>query len=399
MRSRPLMKIVPGLMLVLAVLALLGCGDQATKFGAVLPLTGDYSSYGKAIEQGVQLALEQIQNDSEYPTNIALTILDSESDPDKAEAHLDTLFGQGAVAVIGGATSAEALKMISVVDKFDRVLLSPSASSPDLTGVSRNFYRICPSDFRDGSKMATFAYQSLNLKKVGILAEEQPYASGIQGVFKEEFERLGGEVTVSEYPARTTDFKGLVEYLISTEPDGVYLAAYGDAIGSMIKELRELDYPGKILTTHAFASPAVIAEVGEAAKDVFLTQTVFELDSDHAHVRKFVDGYEAKYGQRPDIFAAQGYDSMMVLAEAMRGKPAQPSEVPKALGEEFSGVTGSIRFDDKGDAQKYPRVYIIGEDLLLYDFDEQVKKQREEIKRQREQIEERLRKLREEMKN
>lgn len=400
MNLKPLLKSVPRVLLPVVLLALLGCTSETTKFGAVLPLTGDYQSYGKAIENGIQLAFEELQNDPDYPNELSLTVVDSESDPVKAKELLAQLYKDGALAVIGGATSAEAIEMISVVDKYDRVLLSPSATSPDLTGVSRNFYRITPSDFRDGSKMAAFASQTLNLKKVAVLAEEQPYASGIQEIFRQEFERLGGEIVeVTEYPQHTTDFTALIEHLVSLEPEGIYLAAYADAIGSMIKELRAVDYQGKILTTHAFSSPSVIAAVGDAAQNVYLTQTVFELDSEHSHVRQFVETYEAKYGEKPDIFAAQGYDSMMVLAETMKGKAALPSEVPKGLGEEFSGVTGSIRFDDRGDAQKYPRVYIIGEGLLLYDYDEIVKVQQDEIRRQKEQLEERLRKLRDEMRD
>lgn len=378
----------------------LSCTQEVYKLGAVLPLTGNYHNYGEAIRNGVELAYEQINADPGYSTKLELTIVDSESDPDKAKGLLEELYGDGALAVIGGATSAEAMEMVSVADRYDRVLLSPSASSPDLTGASANFYRICPSDFRDGSKMATFVAQNLKLENVAIVAEEQPYASGIQGVFQEELRRLGGNIVeVIEYPPNTSDFAGLIERLMTLDIDGVYLAAYGEAIGSMIQELRRIGFKGKILTTHAFSSPAAIARAGDVAEGVFLTQTVFELDSDHAHVRKFVDAYELKYGERPDIFAAQGYDSVVVLAEALKGKPALPSEVPKGLGEEFSGVTGSIRFDDKGDAQKYPRVYIIGEDLLLYDYDEQVEKQREEILKQRQAIEERLKKLREEMKD
>lgn len=378
----------------------LSCTKEVYKLGAVLPLTGNYNSYGEAIRKGVELAYEQLNADPSYPTKLELTVVDSASDPGKAKDLLAQLYSDGALAVIGGATSSEAVEMISVVDRYDRVLLSPSASSPELTGASRNFYRICPSDFRDGSKMATFVAQNLKLENVAVLAEEQPYAAGIQSIFQEEFKRLGGQITEAiEYPPNTTDFAGLIERLMTLDIDGVYLAAYGEAIGSMIQELRAHGFEGKILTTHAFSTPAAIARVGEAAKGVFLTQTVFELDSDHAHVRKFVDAYEEKYGERPDIFAAQGYDAVLVLAEALKGKPALPSEVAKGLGEEFSGVTGSIRFDDKGDAQKYPRVYIIGEDLLLYDYDEQVEKQRAQILEQRKQIEERLKKLRDEMKD
>ncbi len=376
------------------------CQKEVYQFGAVLPLTGEYSPYGEAIKRGVELAVADLQADPGFTTKVVLTVADSQSDPKKAKELLDNLYSDGALAAVGGATSGEAMEMISVVDRYDRVLLSPSASSPKLSGISRNFYRVCPSDARDGVKMATFAMEQLKLAKVVILAEDETYAQGIQEVFHQEFERLGGKVLEDiEFPPNTSDFSGLVQRVITLQPDAVYLAAYGDGIAAMISELRKAAFAGRILTTHAFATPTLITQVGDAARGVFLTRTVFEPDSDHAIVKKFVTTYQQKHGQAPDIFAAQGYDAMLILANAIKGRSPLASEVPKGMREEFSGVTGSIRFDDKGDAQKYPRIYTIGDNLALYDYDSMAAKWEEEIKRKKKELEDRLKQLREEMKS
>ena len=217
-----------------------------------------------------------------------------------------------------------------------------------------------------------------------MIAAESLYGRGSQQVFKDEFERYGGVVLeVIEYPEGTADFSGLAARAVSLKPDAVYLADFAGEISAAVKELRERRYPGRILTTHAFASPDVLAAAGPAAEGVFLTQPRFEADSEEPHVQAFVAAFEAVTNETPDLYAAHGYDAMMVVAEAMRGaaRPAT-SEFRKGLRglHDFPGVTGNIQFDEKGDVQKFPRVYIVSEGQL-FDYDTYVEARREELRR------------------
>lgn len=392
---RPTLRTLAGFATTAALgLLVAGCIDKTVQVGAVLPLTGVDEVYGEAIHKGIDLAYDDIRKESRK-TPIELTVVDSESVPEKAKERLKELYGDGALAVIGGVTSEEAKAMVQVADDYDRVLLSPSASSPDLTGVSRNFYRIWPSDYSAANRMAAFASDNLKLKTVVVIVE-RTFGQGIQSVFENAFTTAGGQVMDSiELPPGTIDYVGIVERVITLEPDGVYLAAFASATGAMIRELRKQGYDGEILTTSAFTTSA-IADTGEAASDVVLTQIFFELDSEHAHVRKFVEGFEAKYGEQPDLYAAHGYDAMMVLAAAVEGRPALAGEIHKGLRDEikeFPGVTGSIQFDERGDVQKFPRVYVIGEDLALFDYNERIQRQKDELRRKREELRRRLEQL------
>ena len=373
-----------------------GSCDKTLRFGAILPLSGEAQTFGTSVEKGIQVALDELQAEADMP--IEVPVVDSESNPEKAAELLDTLFDDGALAAVGGVTSPEANAMIAIVNKHNRVLLSPSASSPSLTGAAPDFYRIYPDDTTAGRKMASFAAQDRGFDEVVIVAEQQPYATGIRDVFKQKFEELGGTVTEAiEYPPNTNDFTGIIERVMTLAPDAVYLAAYDQAIGMMIQALRRANFRGAILTTSAFASPSSIARVGEDAVGVILTQTVFEPDSEHAHVRKFVDAFREKYDEDPDIYAAHGYDAMKILVSAMLGRPNLPSEVEKGLrNDEYAGVTGSIRFDDKGNVTKFPRVYQIGEDYGLYDYNQRVMKEKERLREEQERIRRQLEELRRE---
>lgn len=381
-------------MLTLLALPLAGCQKERTiQIGAVLPLTGEYQLYGQSIQKGVELAFENlVQEESQF--QYGLSVVDSESDPDRSATLVKQLYSDGATAVIGGVTTAEALKAVPVADEYDRLLLSPSASTPELTGISKHFYRVFVSDAREGTTMANFATQKLKVSSAVILAKEDAYAQGNREVFESNFVLQGGEILDKIlFPAVGGDFSGLIERVMTLQPDAVYLAAYADDIAEMIAELRRQKYGGYILSTSAFAAPEVIERVGQAAEGVFLTQAGFDTKSDQPLIKDFVEAFREKYGLTPDLYAAHGYDSVLVLAAAIRESGGEfASELwsgMRAL-RDFQGVTGTLQFDERGDVQKYPRVFVVNEGRLV-DYEKEVAERRREIMERLRELERRQR--------
>ena len=364
------------------LLAVVGCQQEKSfKIGAVLPLTGEGSVYGQPVKKGVELAFEQLEASDDFPYPVELEVHDSESNPEKAKQLAEQLYDEGALAVIGGVITPEALEMVSIADKYNQVLISPSASSPELTGISKNFYRVFPSDAREGATMGNFATQKLKSEKVVILAKEHEYARGIQQQFKEQFEQFGGEVLESiEFPSVPSDLSGLVERVMTLEPDAVYLAAYAPDLAKMIGGLRDLGYKGTIFTTSAFAAPEIIEQVGKPAEGVFLTQAAFDTESENPKVQAFVGPFREKYGVNPDLYAVHGYDSVMVLAEAAKKGDFMPSEFWSKIRSlrDFEGATGTVQFDERGDVQKFPRVYVVNNGALI-DYEAEVEHRRKAL--------------------
>ena len=375
----------------------MGCKqDSVVRISAVIPLSGDFQIYGQPVKKGVEVAFEILEARGTLSMPLELEILDTESDTKKAAQLLEAALGNGAFAVIGGVTSGEALEMIAVADRFDRVLCSPSASSPQLTGISRNFYRVFPSDTREGTTMGNFSATKLQLETVVIVAKEETYAHGVQEVFSAEFERNGGKVLeLIQYPEGGADFSGLLERVVGLDPDGVYLAAFANDISVMITELLALGFEGRILTTSAFSSVEAIEQLGEAAEGVLLTQAVFEVGSEEAHIKEFVSRYEEKFGFAPDLYAAHGYDAVMVMAEAMKEGNATANDFWKSMRSvrDFVGVTGTIQFDERGDVQKFPRVYGVQNGDLI-DFEREIDQKRRRILDELRRIEEERRRRR-----
>jgi branched-chain amino acid transport system substrate-binding protein len=216
---------------------------------------------------------------------------------------------------------------------------------------------------------------------VVILAKEHAYARGIQQQFSQQFEQFGGEVLeLIEFPSVPSDLTGLVERVMTLEPDAVYLAAYAEDLAKMIRGLRDLGYRGTIFTTSAFAAPEIIEQVGKPAEGVFLTQAAFDTNSEEPKVAGFVSSFQEKFGVNPDLYAAHGYDAFLALAQAALESGIVPSEFWKGVRalRNFDGATGTIQFDERGDVQKFPRVYVVNNGQLI-DYEAEVERKRREL--------------------
>jgi branched-chain amino acid transport system substrate-binding protein len=393
--SRHSRALVPLLPLTAVAMLIVGCpADRPVTVGVVAPLTGPWAVDGQPVVNGIELARRQLAEDPDFPRRIELDVRDSEGDPDGAAEHLRALFEDGALVAIGGITDPEAREMVSVVKDEDRVLISPSATWPGLTGSSPLFFRIAPSGFREGAKMGNFAAQELKIFKVAILAPASTDGEEVHHVFRSELERYGGEaVAVVEYPAGTTDFGDPVAEALAAAPEAVYVTGDAFEIIAVIERLREQGFRGRILTTHALAGSGVLDRVGESAEGVLLTQAVFDPESDDPVVRRFVDAYVAEHGTRPDSLAAQGYDAMMVVGEVLRHDGvATTRDLYKELRNlhDFVGAAGPVQFDEKGDVGKFPRVYAI-KDGELVDFESVIEEQKRVLQKKLEDLRRRQR--------
>jgi branched-chain amino acid transport system substrate-binding protein len=375
----------------LPALLLPACKDE-TRLTAVLPLSGEFANYGESIRKGVELAYEELREDG-GAAHLDLQVVDSTGDPAQARELTRQGFEDGAVAVLGGVTAAEAAAMIEAAEAADRVLLSPSVTASALSEASRNFYRLAPSDVVSGNTMADFAFRRLKVATAVVVAESPLYARGVAQGFRPTFENLGGEV-VAALVLGAADLSEALAQAVSHEPDAIYLAAGPATLSAAVAGLRGLGFEGRILTTQDLASPAVLRTTGGLAAGVLLTRSAFETNGDPQLVDRFVERFRQKYGEDPDVFAAQGYDALRVLAKATAGRPSDlPGEVRKGLRDavkNFAGVTGTLEFNSQGEVTKYPRVYSVAENLTLRDhgklLDEAAEKIQIEIEERRQAL-------------
>lgn len=359
----------------------------------ILPETGAWEAYGVATRQGIELALEELKAAGKA-SHLQVTFFDSQSDPELARQQLDAALAGETLVAIGGITTDEASAMVPVAEAKQRVLLSPSSSNERLSHEGGYFYRLAIPDSTAGSSMADFSRREMKLEKALLMAGDSDLLRGLEEGFRSAFESAGGTVLDAvEIPRDDGDLAALVG---DPEVEAVYVNASPTALGEVIHRLRQLDFQGRILTTETLASPAALQAIGQDAVGVVVTQTVLATDDTNPRAKSFVDNYRQKYGSAPDVFAAQAYDAMYVLAHALEGRPAIESSVRKGLRDEikdFDGVTGMIQFNASGSINRYPRVYRVAEDLSLSDYAQELRIAREEVERKRQELLDRLRNL------
>jgi branched-chain amino acid transport system substrate-binding protein len=369
-RKKKLAGIFMSFMMAAGVMA--GCNSSSTsgdkdsdviKIGANLELSGGVASYGQSIEEGIQLALEEINKEGIDGKKIELVKFDNKSDAAEATSGTTKLISQDkVVAIIGAATSTNTLAQVQIAQKNKIPLLTPTGTNPTVTlkdGVLNDFvFRTCFIDPFQGTVAANFAAKDLKAKNAAIIIDSSSdYAKGLAAAFQEAFEANGGKVVKEEaYVAKDTDFNAILTNIKSAKPDFIFLPGYYEEVGLIIKQARALGLDVPFMGGDGWDSPKLVEIAGnDPLNNTFITNHYSSGDSD-PKVQDFVKAFEAKYnGKSPDAFNALGYDSLYFLADAIkRAGSADPEKIQKAL-EETDGlqlVSGTMKLDKNHDPVK-----------------------------------------------
>ncbi|MDA8018526.1 MAG: ABC transporter substrate-binding protein [Thermoanaerobaculia bacterium] len=375
-----------------------GCEKQPLPVGALLPLSGDDAAVGQSTRQGMELAQEELQKEGRA-TGFVLQFEDTESKADVARQRYEDLLNSRAVMTVGGITPEEAQVLAPRAEERERVVLSPSAHDQQLAANHRFFYRLAPSAAVTGTTIATFASKDLTLDSMVVVAE-----SKIQGDLFEEglgstFDRHGGEV-LGRFDLDEAEVSWALEEIGRMRPDAIMLAGWGGWLAEMVTTLRDAGYRGKIFAPESFAAAAVREAAGTDARGVLVAASPFETSAEDPETQAFVEAYRSRYGSDPDVFAAAGWDTVLVLDAALTGRPNLPGEVRQWLRDDvkdLEGMIGHLQFNETGAATKYPRIYSVKDDLTLQDHGRWLEEEKQRIAEKRRRLEEQRRRLLEQM--
>jgi branched-chain amino acid transport system substrate-binding protein len=325
------------------------------RVGVVLPETGAAAVYGTSIKSGVKLAFDAVIANGEVPGGLDVSYRDSGSDPTRAASAASALFEDGAVLVIGGATSSEAKAMVAVSGSGGRVLLSPSASAPDLARHEGVFFRVYPSDEIEGTAAADFFISDRRARRVFVLQEDNDYTRGLLPVFVSELQAHGGWIVASvEIGAQGLEAQ-IRQALARHNVDGVYVCGYGDAIVAALRVLRNLGYRGTICTTSAVNAALLMQHWATVLEGVYFPLVSFDATSQREPVVSFVRRYHEVYNLAPDVYAAHGYDAVLATLAALRGLRQHSGSTirDELLGlRGVAGVFGKLEFDGDGNIRR-----------------------------------------------
>jgi branched-chain amino acid transport system substrate-binding protein len=253
--------------------------------------------------------------------------------------------------MIGAPTSSLALASAPIVQEAKIPFITPTATNAKVTMVGDYITRACFTDDFQGVVMAKFATQTLKKTKGLVLIENtSDYSKGLAKAFTTEFTKMGGKMVNTEeltYAAKDTDFQSILRKVKRANPDFIFIPGYYVEVGLIVKQARALGITVPFLGGDGWDSPKLFEIAGEAVKGSYISNH-FAPDDKSPVVQNFVKEYEKAYGTKPGSFAALGYDSLGIVADAIkRAKSTKPADIKAALvaTKGYQGITGVITFD------------------------------------------------------
>ncbi|MFB6181851.1 MAG: ABC transporter substrate-binding protein [Candidatus Magasanikbacteria bacterium] len=332
---------------------------DTVKVGAVFSLSGKLSTYGQNTLNGVKLAVKQINESSGINgRELKLQTEGTNSESKKAVSALKKLINVNNLnIIIGPEASPLAMSMAPATKDKNVLLFGPTISAPKFNEISDYAFTAWPESEQLAEQMAEFVYRELGLRKIAILHILDDRGVKYKKNFKKRFQDLGGEITaVESFRQDSKDFRTQLTKIRETNPDGLYILALSKQYISIIEQVKELGMNDvKLLSDIGIEDPVITGNIPKLASG--LIYNLAGMDRNKAETSRFIETYKKEFGEKPDTFAAHGYDSMMVLAKAMKSceeeKKLTSECVKKQLQDiNYDGVTGNIEFTSQGDVRK-----------------------------------------------
>lgn len=335
-------------------------------------LSGRTSNFGQSTKEGVLMAADEINKAGGINgRQVQILSEDDEGRPEKAATVVTKLIDQDkVVALLGEVASGNTLAAAPKAQSSKIPMISPSSTNPAVTQVGDYIFRVCFIDPFQGEVMAKFAANTLKAKKAAIMLDfNSPYSRGLTEFFEASFKKLGGEIVNQQsYTQGDRDYKGQLTAIRSANPDVIYVPGYYGEVGVIAKQAQQLGIKAPMLGGDGWDATQ-LWELGGSALNGYFISNHYSIDDPSPAIQKFVTDYQGRYSKKPDALAALGYDSMMVLAAAI--KAAGGTEGPKlrdaiAKTQNFPGVTGSITLDAQRNAVKPAVVLKLQDQKYIY---------------------------------
>jgi branched-chain amino acid transport system substrate-binding protein len=324
------------------------------KIAVAGPLTKKSAHLGKDNEQGVALALAQT-NAKKIVIDGKVLKLEMISKDDEGEPKVGTTIAQQLVdakvaAVIGHLNSGVTIPASEIYDKAGIPTVSGSATDTKVTERGlKTVFRTVARDDQQGPVIAGHIAAELKGKKVAIAHDKTAYGEGLAKEVERTLKANKVAIIANEQTTDTeTDFKAILTRIKATNPDVIFYAGMDGTGGPLLKQARELG----IKATFAFGDGACTNEMfnlaGDAANGLVCSQAGLPAS---AASKEFTDGFKAKFNTDIKQYAPYFYDATLAVVEAMKkANSVDPAKfTPELFNVSFTGATGKVEFDAKGD--------------------------------------------------
>lgn len=332
-----------------------GCTEKETiKIGFSATLTG--TDFGARCRNGVELAIDEINNSGGINgRKIKLITKDDENKPEIAIKVDKELINEGVVAIIGHPTSTMTLASLSLINENKMLMISPTVSTNELTGLDDYFFRVGPASKVETYKHAIYMANTLNIKKVSVIYDlsNSKYTEDWYKNFKEKYESLDGKIIASEKftSGKNPDFEMLIKNLLSSEPEGMVIIANALDTARICQLLYKMNFNKAIVASGWAMTEEFIKNSGRAGENV-----VFIVSKDYNNKNKnyinFQEKYVRIYGIEPQFHEIHSYEVVMVLKNALlKCENYNSDEIKKQILKQktFNGLQNDFLIDEYGD--------------------------------------------------
>jgi len=357
-----------------ALLAIAGSAfsQDTIKIGEFGSLTGDNASFGTSQNNGVQMALEEINAaGGVLGKKIELTVEDNETKQGETTTIARKLISQDhVVAIIGEVASSKSLEAAPICQASKIPQIATAATNPRVTQTGDYIFRVCFTDDFQAVVIARFVLEKLKLNKVAFMTDvKQDYSVGLTNIAKDYLAKNGATIVKEQsYSSGDKDFRAQLTDLKAAAPDVIIITGYYPEASLIAKQARQFGIKAILVGGDGWDGSSLIPVGGKAIEGAFFSNH-FSVEDTSPIVQTFVQKYKQKYNAVPDAFAALGYDAMKLLADAItRAGSADPEKIRAAIQEteNFPGVSGKITIGKDRNAQKSAVIITIKDGAYKY---------------------------------
>lgn len=324
---------------------------ETVKVAAIFAKTGEAATPNLMYFYGARMAVDEINRKGGLLGRpVELIEIDNQSTALGSKAAAEAAVKEGVIAVIGGSRSSYALAMAPVLQAARIPMISPSATIPELTLTGDYIFRACFMDDFQGAVMAAFALKDLRAKTAVVLTNTgNKYSMGLARMFIEHYRKAGGTILLErEYLEDVTDFRAILEQVGPLKPQVVFIPGYGKDAGVIMKTASEMGMKLQYLGGDGWGEDLIYQYAGVAVEGSYCCSN-WNRNNPDRHSRQFVEAFEKSYGRIMSFSPPLAYDSLMLLADAVRrANSLDKAKIREALASTrgFKGVTGEITFDE-----------------------------------------------------
>lgn len=343
------------------------------KIGGIGPTTGGAAVYGIAVQYGAQIAVDEINAAGGINGKmIEFSFEDDEHNAEKSVNAYNALKDWGMQILLGPVTSSPSTAVAAEAATDNMFMLTPSGSSPDIIDGKTNVYQVCFSDPNQGQGSAQYIGENAMASKVAVIFDSSDvYSTGIYDKFAEEAKNQPFEIVSAEaFTADSkTDFSVQLQKAKDAGAELLFLPIYCEQSALILTQADAMGYKPIIFSCDGMDGILTLDNFDTALAEGVVLLTPFVADATDDATVSFVTKYQQSYGDIPNQFAADAYDGVYILKEALEKANATPdmstSDLCEALKEAMTtisvdGLTGAgMTWEDTGEVSKDPKAMVI----------------------------------------